>query len=228
MGIGLFGGTFDPIHFGHLELAELALESCALDQVLFLPSASPPHKCSGGLASFEHRAEMIRLAIEDYPNFMLLEVEKKIAAPNYTVDTLKYLLENNLIKENLAFIIGLDAFLDIHLWKQHEQVLKTIDFIIAARSGHRKEELESFLVELNFERQHGYWYNSSSRKKITFLDCDIPAISSSEVRQQLQKGKSPGNSVPSIVINYINQYNLYNVDKNRNPEPCQRERKFFH
>ena len=221
MCIGLLGGTFDPIHYGHLELAALALKRCALNRVLFLPTASPPHKSCEQMASFEHRVEMIRLAIQNYPEYRLLEIEKNFSAPNYTIDTLTYLLNNKVFKDSLVFILGLDAFLDIHLWKQHEQVLSMVDFIIAARSGRQKKELASFLKRLKFTKQHDHWYNFASGKRITFLKSEISAVSSSEVRLQLQKGKSPGNSVPSIVINYINQYNLYNVERNRNTEPCQ-------
>jgi nicotinate-nucleotide adenylyltransferase len=136
--IGLLGGTFDPVHCGHLELAGKAMEEFGLVKVLFLPTASPPHKRVDNVVSFEHRVEMIRLAIEGDDRFSLLEIESDIPAPNYTIDTLSLLLQNGETEKEFVFIIGIDAFLDIHLWKHHERVLNTIHFIIAARSGYRE------------------------------------------------------------------------------------------
>lgn len=207
--VGLLGGTFDPVHCGHLELAEKAMEEFALNQVFFMPTASPPHKIPDHVEPFEHRAEMIRLAIQDDERLALLEVESKIPAPNYTIDTLSLLLQNIETDKEFVFIIGIDAFLDIHLWKNHERVLSTIHFIIAARKGYRCDELQDYLKLLKYKKDGNYWYNDASPKKIYYLDCDIINVSSSEIRQKLAAEESLEGIVPQSVRSYITYYNLY-------------------
>ena len=207
--VGLLGGTFDPIHCGHIELAEKAMGEFGLVKVLFLPTASPPHKITENVGSFEHRVEMIRLAIKDDPRFALLEIESKIPAPNYTIDTLSLLLENNETENEYVFIIGVDAFLDIHLWKNYKHVLSTIHFIIASRAGYRRTELLDYLKLLKYKKNGNHWYNDVSLKKIYYLDCDITNISSSIIRKKLAAGESLDKVVPYSVRDYITQNNLY-------------------
>jgi nicotinate-nucleotide adenylyltransferase len=207
--IGLLGGTFDPVHYGHLELAGKAMEEFGLVKVLFLPTASPPHKRVDSVVSFEHRVEMIRLAIKDNDRFSLLEIESNIPAPNYTIDTLSVLLQKSGSEQEFVFIIGIDAFLDIHLWKNHERVLSTIHFIIAARAGYRQNELLDYLKLLNYKKNGNHWCHSKSLKKIYYLDCDITDVSSSEVRMKLGAGESLEKVVPPSVIQYINNCKLY-------------------
>lgn len=207
--VGLLGGTFDPIHRGHLQLAEKAMEQLGLAKVLFLPTASPPHKTTGNVVSFEHRVKMIRLAIENDARFALLDIESKIPAPNYTVDTLSHVLEESKYHNECVFIIGIDAFLEIHLWKNYEKVLSTIHFIIAERAGYRSNELQEYLKLLNYKKNGNHWCNDISHKKIYYLDCDITNISSSEIRQKLAAGESLEEMVPSVVRRYIIEHNLY-------------------
>lgn len=207
--VGLLGGTFDPVHCGHLELAGKAMEEFGLERVLFLPTASPPHKRIDNIVSFEHRVEMIRLAIKDDNRFALLEIESDIPAPNYTVDTLSLLLQKSETEKEFVFIVGIDAFLDIHLWKNYERVLSTINFIIAARAGYRRDELLDYLKLLNYKKNGNHWYNNASLKKIYYLDCDITDVSSSEVRKKLAAGDSLDEVIPPSVMRYITQYNLY-------------------
>jgi nicotinate-nucleotide adenylyltransferase len=207
--VGLLGGTFDPVHCGHLELAGKAMEEFGLVRVLFLPTASPPHKRFDNVVSFEHRVEMIRLAIKDDTRFALLEIESNIPAPNYTINTLSLLLQKGETENEYVFIIGIDAFLDIHLWKDHERVLSAIHFIIAARAGYRRDELLDYLKLLKYKKNGNHWYNDASLKKIYYLDCDITDVSSSDVRQKLAAGESLKEVVPPGVMHYITYYNLY-------------------
>lgn len=207
--VGLLGGTFDPVHCGHLELAEKAMEEFGLVKVLFLPTASPPHKITDNVGSFEHRVKMIRLAIKDDARFALLEIESEIPAPNYTIDTLSLLLQNRDNEREFVFIIGIDAFLELHLWKNHQRVLSTIHFIIAARAGYRKDELLAYLKLLKYKKNGNHWYNDASLKKIYYLNCDITNVSSSEIRQKLAAGESLEEVVPHNVMRYITRHNLY-------------------
>ena len=210
--VGLLGGTFDPVHCGHIELAGKAMAEFDLAKVLFLPTASPPHKRNANVASFEHRVKMILLAIQDDARFALLEIESKIPAPNYTVDTLSVLLRKKDPDNELVFIIGLDAFLEIHLWKDHEHVLSRIHFIIAARAGYKTDELHDYLKLLKYEKNGNYWCNDASHKKIYYLDCDITDVSSSVVRKKLSAGESLDEVVPPSVMEYIHNHKLYRSD----------------
>jgi nicotinate-nucleotide adenylyltransferase len=207
--VGLLGGTFDPVHYGHLELASKAMVEFNLAKVLFLPTASPPHKRNDIACSFEHRVAMIRRAIGDEARFALLEIEAGIPAPNYTVDTLSVLFEKDQGENEFVFIIGIDAFLEIHLWKDHERVLNSIHFIIAARAGYRRGELLDYLELLKYRKNGNHWFNDASLKKIYYLDCDIANISSSEIRRKIVAGESLEDIVPPSVRRYIDQYNLY-------------------
>ena len=207
--VGLLGGTFDPVHCGHLQLAGKAMEEFGLAQVLFLPTASPPHKMVENVVSFRHRVEMIRLAIKDDARFALLEIESILPAPNYTIDTLSRLLQKSESQKEFVFIIGIDAFLEIHLWKNHNQVLSTIHFIIAERAGYRNDELSDYLKLLKYKKNGNHWYNDGTQKKIYYLHCDITNISSSEIRQKLTAGESLEEVVPPEVRRYIIEHNLY-------------------
>ncbi len=131
--IGLFGGTFNPVHCGHLELAEYARKEINLEAVIFIPSASPPHKTAHHIELFEHRVKMLRLALKDSDYFSVSEVEGLLSSPSYSIDMLDQIVQNTTNVVEYYFIIGIDAFLEIHLWKQFEEVLNSVHFIVAAR-----------------------------------------------------------------------------------------------
>ena len=129
--IGLLGGTFDPVHTGHLQLAEAALREGNLDQVLFIPSASPPHKVGTPITSFAHRLAMLELVSKRNPRFACSGIEGDLPAPSYTIDTLRVL--GGLFPEETKFffIIGIDAFLDFATWKSYRDILRLVNIVIA-------------------------------------------------------------------------------------------------
>lgn len=213
--VGLFGGTFDPVHLGHIELAEYALESCELDKVMFLPAAAPPHKFESVITSFQHRVQMIRLAIGADKRFSVSEIETHLTPPTYTIDTLKVLKASMPAGGELFFIIGSDAFLEIEYWKDHYSVLSQVHFIVVARSGDDSMQLLRSLSRLGYEKKDGYWYNGNTSKKIYFLDIDVAAISSSEIRAELRRGRSVDDMLDPAVKEYIQRHKLYTSKEGR-------------
>lgn len=186
--IGLFGGTFDPPHFGHLLIAEQAREACSLDEIWFMPSRIPPHKESSNLCVDEDRIEMVTRAIEDNPYFQLLLIEFERSGPSYTIDTIKEL--KKLHKDtNFYFIIGGDMVNYLPKWKDIEELLTLVTFIGIKRPGY---ELSSFY-----------------RDKVVMVEAPQLEISSSEIRDRLLKKQSVRYLLPEVVHNYIKEREIY-------------------
>lgn len=206
--IGLLGGTFNPVHYGHLELAEYALREIHLDEVMFIPSASPPHKTKHHIESFEHRVRMLKLAVNDFDLFSVSEIEGFLSSPSYSIDMLRQLTKNTTNKVEYYFIIGIDAFLEIHLWKQFEEVLSSVHFIVAARSEISYKKLARYVSGLGYEKKDHYWYNMRNGMKIFYLEKMVTQVSSSEVRDKLTKNIEI-DTLPSAVLKYIDTHGLY-------------------
>jgi len=134
MKIGVFGGTFNPVHNGHLRAAEEARQALGLDRVLFIPAGNPPLK-EKELAAIQDRVLMVKLAIADNPSFELSLAEADNSAVSYTVDTLRTLKQQNPA-DSLVFIAGVDAFSEIHLWKDPDDLMASADFLVLSRPGH--------------------------------------------------------------------------------------------
>ena len=135
MKIGLFGGTFDPIHWGHLRNAEEVREAFSLDRLLFIPAGNPPHKRRGAAASARDRLEMVRLAIAKNPGLALSTVEFSRPGKSYSIDTVRHFAKSRAAQDSLYFILGLDAFLDIGSWKGFEEIFSLCHFIVTSRPG---------------------------------------------------------------------------------------------
>lgn len=211
--IGLFGGTFNPIHLGHLRPAEEIRDQLELDRVIFIPSASPPHKRKEGTLPASLRLEMVRLAIADNPRFSLSEVEVERPGTSYSVETIEYFRHEFGPHVRLFFVLGLDAFLEIHTWKDYAGLFRLCNFVVMTRPGFEKIFAREHLpVELAGDfcydtHEKGYAHVSGFfvyPREITGLD-----ISSTRVRALLQRGRSVKYLLPASVEGFIYQNRLY-------------------
>ena len=214
--IGLLGGTFDPVHFGHLQLAEVALRECSLDKVFFVPAASPPHKDETTVTSFAHRVAMLEIVSAKSSRFACSAIEGQLSTPSYTFDTLRALgdlfLEEFLEDTDLFFIIGVDAFLEIKTWKSYREILRLVNIVIAQRNGFRKAQLVDFLKTIGYAGQGNCWQGDDGRKKILLLEAQPGNFSSTLIRKKIKEGTLPEGDIPEGVIEYIYKHQLYQVD----------------
>ena len=194
--IGIMGGTFDPIHNGHLFIAEQVRVKYKLDKVLFIPSGNPPHKKDLDIADSTHRYNMVNLAIANNYYFFSSLIEINRGGETYTIDTLK---ELKLLYPNaqLYFIIGYDAISVINTWKDYESLFDYTKFIVVSRNVPRIETLD-FL--------HENFYDS-----IDYFETPVIDISSTQIRKNIDINKSIKYMVGSTVEKYIYKYNLYKV-----------------
>jgi len=197
--IGIMGGTFDPIHFGHLITAEEARINFNLDRVIFVPTGNPPHKKDYEVTDPEHRYVMTALATNSNPFFQVSRIEIERRGYSYTVDTLNQFLEIYGKDVSLFFISGADAVLDILTWKNVKGVLDVCTFIAATRPGYPVKKLEDKLKEL--KDLYG--------KDVQLLEVTAVAISSTEIRKRVKEGRSIKYLVPESVEEYILKNGLY-------------------
>ena len=133
--VGIMGGTFDPVHTGHLRIAEEAREKLGLDRVLFLPAADPPHKPGGSILAFEHRWRMLELATQGNPRFRLSDLESRLPGKSYSVNSLKKLSEEYGGKAELFFLVGLDAFVEVDTWWRFRELFELARMVVLRRPG---------------------------------------------------------------------------------------------
>lgn len=220
MQIGLFGGTFNPIHNGHLTAAKDVIAHFGLDRLTFIPLSLPPHKTSDGIADASDRLEMIRLATEGMAGFDISEVELNRSGPSYTVDTLHHF--TSCAPEGSAFylIMGIDAFLEIDTWKSYRDIFRLVPLIILSRPDDKFTDAampwQAVEDYLKTKISNRYQYAASKscfvhpeqmpvyRVDITPLD-----ISSTMVRRRIQSGESIEELVPEKVAAFIQQKGLY-------------------
>jgi nicotinate-nucleotide adenylyltransferase len=195
----IMGGTFDPIHFGHLAAAEEVRQSLGCDKVIFIPSGNPPHKKERELTSSEHRYAMTRLAVESNPFFEVSDIEINRNGFSYTLDTIKELYEIYGNEIELLFITGADALLEIETWYKVEELLKLCGFAAVTRPGYNKSKLEQKLHQLKSK------YNS----ELHIVDVPGLNISSTDIRSRLQQDLSIRYLVPDQVVDYIYNHGLY-------------------
>ncbi len=208
---GLLGGTFDPVHFGHLQLAGCAMKLCHLDEIVFVPAASPPHKTQEKVSAFHHRVAMLRLSLEGYSRYSISEIESTISPPTYTIDMFSYMLSGKKTDIDYYFILGLDAFLDIPNWKDYKDVIQSVHFIVSARPGFSEDAFLKCIKFLKYEKCKEYWYNEDSARKIFFLDIHTSDISSSKLRKMMDEPEKAKNFVHPAVLRYIKENHLYSA-----------------
>ena len=212
MKIGLMGGTFNPVHLAHLRIAEEAREVCALDRVLFIPSADPPHKPLSGVVSFEQRCEMVRRAIGGNPFFEISDIEGKREGKSYSIDTIAVFRHMHPADE-LYFIIGSDSFRELGLWHRYPDILRSSNLIVVERPGSTFTDPLALLPrDVRHEMQYFPIPNRLVHAAGTFVQfftgCPLN-ISSSEIRRLVAAGQSITYLVPPEVETYIKQQRIY-------------------
>lgn len=197
--LAIMGGTFDPIHMGHLVTAEEVRHEFQVDEVLFVPTGHPPHKSQINMTTCEHRYLMTVLATAANPYFKVSRIEMDREGVTYTIDTVKELKRIYGDEVQLYFITGADAVHKILEWKEPTELLQLCDFVAVTRPGYNKEELMRKVKELN--KQY--------KTNIHFLEVPALAISSSDIRRRLMEMKPIKYLVPQEVENYIKKHDLY-------------------
>lgn len=200
--IGLLGGTFNPIHNGHIRMAQIAFEEFLLGKVLFLPSGQPPHKQGDFIAPSYMRTEMIRLAIKDCPSFFISNTEIERQGTTYTVDTLEYLTNNNPGSE-YYFIIGADTLFELHTWKNIERVLELTKFICVLRPG----------TDFNNVSCYANLMETKYPGCVMLAEKKGPCVSSTHVRELASVNQSLEGFVPREVAKYINENRIYSCEE---------------
>lgn len=200
--IGVFGGTFNPVHMGHLMVAQTALERFELGRVLFVPCANPPHKDGAGLAEGRHRLAMVQHAIEGDPRFEASDIEVQRGGRSYTIDTV-HMLRRKLAGTEICFIIGADTLPELHLWREIEALLTLVRFVTLARPGTDMRALRADPSRLHLPAP---WPERLLADVVEGRQVDISA---SDVRHRLAEGMSIRYLVPPSVEMYIVEHHLY-------------------
>lgn len=212
--VGIFGGTFDPIHSGHLVVAEAVVRRFRLDEIFFVPSSRPPHKKPQELAAFSHRYAMVALACAGNVRFVssLAEAPNNEGVPQvfYSVDTVRR-FHDEYPQSRVYFILGADSFMDIPIWRSYEALLDSCDFIIASRPGIRVEALKRVIPNHLLGQQNARNRGTIAlrRSKVHLLTHVASNVSSTEIRQRCKRGVSIHAVVPQTVENYIRKQALY-------------------
>jgi len=209
--VGLFGGTFDPIHHGHLRSAEEIWEDFELDQVVIIPAYLPPHKEDIPVTTFEHRLRMCQLAAEHNQNFVVSDMESKRQGKSFSIDTLSD-FKTRRPNDRLHFILGMDAFLDILTWQDFRDLFSLSHFIVMARPGYSRSRVEEVLENVSPEFRHDPRkgrYLHPSGQYVYFWETTLLDISSTRIRHYVKESKSIRYLLPENVEEYIYSHGLY-------------------
>src|SRR4029077_15805780 len=229
MNIGLFGGTFDPVHRGHLALARAALEQYKLHRIHFVPANIPPHKQRQPHSPFVHRFAMLALATAEEKAFVpsLLEApgeggapikKERVEKPNYTIDTIRRLKQSFKAADKLFLLVGMDAFADIAKWHQAEALFRKCEFVVASRPGYSLADVANALpdslrpkpeVTRPFRKQPATGDLVLHGAAILLLDDVQPPVSATAIRQAVSAGKPLGRFLDPLVANYVKKMGLY-------------------
>lgn len=191
MKIGVFGGTFDPVHLAHLVVAECARDAAGLDKVIFLPAPRPPHKNMSDLTGYHHRVEMVRRAIDGRPEFVVSDIENRLDGPSYTTRTLDVLAQE-YPGSKWFLIMGADSLRDLHTWRDPERLCTQARFIVFPRT-----EVDTTSVHPSF------------LMNTEFLDVPYLGLAATDLRERVRTGRTLRYLVPDAVIDYIQRNGLY-------------------
>jgi nicotinate-nucleotide adenylyltransferase len=213
--LGVIGGTFDPIHLGHLDAARAARRALALDAVTFVPSHVPPHRELPRVSGY-HRLAMVALAIQDDPGFIVSDAELLATGPSYTARTLRGLRDAGWKRSQIFFIIGVDAFAEIASWYDYPAVIDAANFVVVSRPGHSPAMLRAAVPGLAprfVEVRAGAGATSAIGQvpdtRVFLLDASTTDVSSTQVRARFAAGDRLDGLVPRAVIEYARRHQLY-------------------
>ncbi|HIJ58737.1 MAG TPA: nicotinate (nicotinamide) nucleotide adenylyltransferase [Deltaproteobacteria bacterium] len=216
MRIGILGGTFDPIHLGHLRSAEEMCQHLDLELVYLIPSASPPHKTKEPVISFKHRLAMTRLASDSSPLLETMDLEGRRAGHSYSIETLREFHRIFPPNPEFFFIMGMDAFLEIKTWKEYKYLFDYAHFVILARAGFQSHNLMSVLSELDAgikrKKDESDLFVAPSGKTVMLIRAAVMDISSTRIRTMIKENRSIRFLVPESVRTYIAEKGLYRND----------------
>jgi nicotinate-nucleotide adenylyltransferase len=215
--IGLLGGTFDPVHNGHLAVAKHVLHELGLDGVWFIPAALPPHKNSHAdgheITGFIHRHAMLELATAEDDHYLVSDIEAQRTESSYSIDTVNILIQKVGEHTDLFFIIGVDAFLEIDTWKQFKMLPDLVNFLIITRPTYSPDKIVE-VIRQNFENYvydpvNEIWSSRHGKGSFILQHMEPVPISSTTIRKKLNRGESIKGLVPQAVENYILKEKLY-------------------
>lgn len=199
--IGLYGGSFNPIHIAHLALAEHAAEALALERVIFIPARIPPHKRNEELASARHRVRMARLAVADNPRFSVSEIELKRPGRSYTIDTVCAMRKRFGGAAELFFLIGADTVGELKMWLEIRKLVTLCRFVPLRRPGVRLPDAGELAAEIGEKEARGILKRMLKMPRLE--------VSASDIRHRVAEGRSIRYLVPDAVAEYIRKYRLY-------------------
>ena len=222
--LGVLGGTFDPIHLGHLAVAREAAGALGLDEVRLVPSCTPPHRPIDPSASAFHRFAMVALAAAGDERLAASDLELARSGPSYTADTLRALGRTGLEGWQIFFLTGADAFAEIAMWREYPRVLDLANFVVCSRAGvaasslaNRLPDLAPRMVPAPFPGSedpglHASAAIGSPKTRVFLLDCDTPDVSSTDIRARARAGRPLAGLVPPEVDHHIRRHALYGAD----------------
>ncbi|HTW87417.1 MAG TPA: nicotinate-nucleotide adenylyltransferase [Candidatus Binataceae bacterium] len=212
MRVGLFGGSFNPIHFGHLRSAEEDREALGLDLVYFIPVNSPPHKTEGELASAEHRLAMVRLATKGNRHFMVSDAEVRRPGRSYTVDTARHFRQTLRQPATLYLLMGADAFADLETWKEADTLVTLCSIVvhtrISAGASDYNPSAVAVLKRFGYIKKQDYYVHPSGQT-LSFVQTTRLPISATKIREKLRRKESVRYLLPTDVEDYIERHGLY-------------------
>jgi len=202
MTLGLLGGTFDPVHNGHLAAADAAQQSLNLDTVMLIPSHVPPHRQDPVGATSEQRYEMAALAAAERRGWSASRIEVDRNGPSYTYDTLVQLRQTLSVGSQFFFILGADAFAEITTWSRYPAVLDLAHFVVVSRPGITLDSLRERVPS-------AFGLRPSAKTRVILVEATTPDISSTDIRRRVRAGQSLSHLVPDSVAQYIGTHRLY-------------------
>jgi nicotinate-nucleotide adenylyltransferase len=217
--IGIFGGTFNPVHEGHLAIAEAVRRSLRLDRVLFIPAGRPPHKKGRKILPARHRLEMVRLAVQAHAGLEVSEMEIRRPGKSYTIETVKELERQYAKGTRFYLILGLDAFLEIFTWRSPEELLSRCNMVVVSRPGYRFSDLAQLdflkpldspaLNALDKGRRSRYDQRLGPDTRLILIRVPPHKVSATQIRDHLSGGKRLKNLLPPLVESYIIDHKFY-------------------